>query len=85
VVDQLTQSQPGVTTVQALSDTTVNGVGGFTATVSFANQGTPEVSALYFFFSGDTEYQLTLQSAEKRWQELQPEMQTVLGSFTSSA
>jgi hypothetical protein len=81
-VNQLTQSTPGVKTLAALSNTTVNGISGFTVTYSFPYQNTPVVSALYFLFKGNREYQLTLQSAETLWQKLQPQMKSVTDSFT---
>lgn len=81
-VNQLTQLTPGVKTLAALSDTTVNGIPGFTVTYSFPYQNTPVVSALYFLFKGNHEYQLTLQSAETLWQNLQPQMKSVVDSFT---
>ena len=58
---------------------------GFKADVTYDMDDAPFKARMYFLFSGDKEYQITFQSAEDRWSELEPKFQEVIDSFTISS
>jgi hypothetical protein len=68
-------------TVEALSETTVDGMPGFKVTYSFSKSGTPANSTLYFLFSGDVEYQLTVQAATENWEAKAAAFDALVASF----
>jgi hypothetical protein len=84
VIPQLEQSSEDMQ-ISELVSTEVNGLQGFQADATFAVEGTPMTSTLYFLFDGDIEYQLLTQAATDRWQDLQPTFETMVNSFQVSA
>ncbi len=76
------ESQAGdLQTVEALTETTVNGMSGFKVTYSFAKNGAPVQSTLYFLFSGDLEYQVTVQAAQDHWEAKKPVFDGIIASL----
>jgi len=84
VLASLESQAPDMQTVEPLSETTVGATSGFKVTYTFSQNGTPTTSTLYFLFSGDTEYQLTLQAATESWSANQPVFAALLASFRPS-
>lgn len=82
IVPQLAASLGPDGTTGSLTDVEVNGIKGFTVPVTFTMDDVPFTSTLYFLFSQDLEYQLMLQGATSRWEELEPELTAMLNSFT---
>jgi hypothetical protein len=70
------------TKVEDLSGATVDGMDGYQATYGFTTDGTPTMSTFYFLFTGDIQYQLTLQAATETWEERRPEFDAIVASFT---
>lgn len=81
VVADLETQQEGLKTLEPLQDVSVGGIPGFKVTYSFPADGVSLVSTLYFLFAGNLEYQVSLQSAESRWDELKPSFAAVTQSF----
>lgn len=76
------QSQAGdIETIAPLAETKVAGMDGYSVTYSFAKNEAPVTSTLYFLFSGNLEYQLTVQAADENWDANQPVFDAMLGSF----
>jgi hypothetical protein len=84
VIPQLEQSSEDMQ-ISELVSTEVNGLKGFQADATFAVEGTPMTSTLYFLFDGNLEYQLLTQAATDRWSELQPTFDSMVNSFQVSA
>ncbi|NLG65896.1 MAG: hypothetical protein GX537_09860 [Actinobacteria bacterium] len=82
LLPQLTQSFGTDAKAGTLQAVTAKSTEGFKADMTFTMDGTPFKSTMYFLISGDTEYQLTMQAAESRWDELQPKFQHIIDSFT---
>lgn len=80
VIPQLEQAGQNMQ-ISELVSTEVNGLQGYQADATFTVDGTPMTSQLYFLFDGDLEYQLLVQSASDRWQELQPTFEAMVDSF----
>jgi hypothetical protein len=71
--------------VEALSQTTAAGMPGFKTTLTVVTDGVPVTSTMYFLFSGEKEYQLTLQAATENWQAKLPTLEAILSSFRPGA
>lgn len=85
VLGDLTSQAGDLKTVEQLSETSVNGMSGYKATFSFSKNETPVLSTLYFLFSGNMEYQVTVQAAEQNWEKLKPVFTALIASFKPSA
>lgn len=81
VLASLESQATDMETVEALSETKVGEAPGFKATYSFSKNGAPVTSTLYFLFSGDIEYQLTLQAASENWEANAPIFEAMVASF----
>lgn len=81
VIPQLEKSSQDMQ-ISELSPATVGSLNGFQADATFAVEGTPMTSTLYFLFDGTIEYQLLAQSATDRWEELTPTFDQMVNSFT---
>ncbi len=69
---------------QKVEDLTSAGVGemdGYRTTYSFPMDDTPTMSTFYFVFSGNLQYQLTLQASTENWEEKQAEFDAIVASF----
>ena len=71
--------------VEALTETTASGMSGFKVTYSFSKNGAPATSTLYFLFTGNIEYQVTLQAASENWEADKPLFDALLASFKPGA
>ncbi len=71
--------------VEALAETTAAGMPGFKVTLSFTVEGVPVTTLMYFLFSGDLEYQLTLQAATGDWEMKLPALEAIVASFEPGA
>jgi hypothetical protein len=81
VLENLENQAGGLDTVVPLAEAELGGMSGYSVTYSFAKNGAPVTSTLYFMFSGDVEYQLTVQAADENWQADQPTFDAILDSF----
>lgn len=80
------ESQAGeIKTVEALAETTVNGMAGFKITYSLTKENAPVVSTLYFLFSGNMEYQVTVQASQENWAAKKPIFDALIASFKPTA
>jgi len=68
-------------TVDSLSETTVGTMDGYKVTYSFDKDGIPATSTLYFLFSGNREYQVTVQAATENWKADQAIFEALVESF----
>lgn len=68
-----------------LTSTDVNGIPGYQVDATFDADGTPMKTTLYFLFDGQTEYQLLTQATADNWDQLQPNFEQMVNSFTVSA
>jgi hypothetical protein len=76
------ESQAGnLKTVEPLAETKAGDINGYKVTYSFTKSNASAVSTLYFLFSGDTEYQITVQSADGTWEDNQKVFKKLLSSF----
>jgi hypothetical protein len=85
VLDSLKSQTPDIKTVEDLSETTVNGMSGYTVTFSLTKNGTPVTTTLYFLFSGNMEYQVTVQGSQENWDKLKPVFAAMIASFKPTA
>jgi hypothetical protein len=88
VQDVLTslESQAGdIKTLEKLSETNVNGMKGFKVTYSLTKEKAPVVSTMYFLFSGNMEYQMTVQAAEANWNADKVIFDSMIASFKPTA
>lgn len=81
VLASLESQATDMETIEALSEAKVAGMSGFKVTYSFSKSGAPVTSTLYFLFSGDIEYQLTLQAATENWETNAPVFDALVASF----
>ncbi|HLA80200.1 MAG TPA: PsbP-related protein [Thermoleophilia bacterium] len=81
VVESLETQAGDLTVVEPLSDTTVNGIDGFTVTYTLTKNDARVKSTLYFLFFGDIEYQVTVQAAEENWDADKPIFDALIASF----
>ncbi len=81
VLASLESQATDMETIEALSEAKVAGMSGFKVTYSFFKSGAPVTSTLYFLFSGDIEYQLTLQAATENWETNAPVFAALVASF----
>lgn len=79
--EQLLTQAGGIKVEQELRDTKIAGFPTFYAVCSFPKDGVEVLTHLYFVFAGDHEYQLVLQGAKERWEELKPSFELVTSSF----
>jgi hypothetical protein len=80
------ESQAGeIKTMEALAETTVNGMSGFKITYSLTKENAPVVSTLYFLFSGNMEYQVTVQASKENWDAKKLIFDALIGSFKPTA
>jgi hypothetical protein len=85
VLSSLETQAPDIETVEGLAETTVNGMKGFTVTYSLTKSGAPVTTTLYFLFSGNMEYQVTVQASQDNWDELKPTFSALVASFKPTA
>jgi hypothetical protein len=85
VLSSLSSQAGDLKTVEELAETSVNGMSGYKVTFSFNKNDVPAISTLYFLFSGNMEYQVTVQAAEKNWEKLKPVFAAMIASFKPSA
>ncbi len=71
--------------VELLSDTEVAGLSGFKTTYTFLMNETPATCQFYFLFTGNTQYQITLQAATENWEAEQTAFDAILASFKPGA
>jgi hypothetical protein len=64
-----------------LAQTSAAGMKGYDVTYSFTKQETPCMSAVYFLFEGNIEYQLTTQASKDDWAADQPIFDAMIASF----
>jgi hypothetical protein len=81
VLESLESQAGDIETLAPLAEAEVGGMSGYSVTYSFAKNGAPVTSTLYFMFSGDIEYQLTVQAADENWEANRPVFDAILGSF----
>ena len=81
VLETLESQAGGLDTLVPLAEAEVGGMSGYSVTYSFAKNGAPVTSTLYFMFFGDVEYQLTVQAADENWEADQPVFDAILDSF----
>ena len=81
VLETLESQAGGLDTLVPLAEAEVGGMSGYSVTYSFTKNGAPVTSTLYFMFSGEVEYQLTVQAADENWQADQPTFDAILDSF----
>lgn len=86
--DELSSAMPSLegrltdpVAVEALRETSINGVAGFETTYTFSSGGKTLRSRMLFLVKGDIEYQITVQSTESSWQKELPKLKLVLNSF----
>ncbi len=84
VLDSIQNQAADMKVVEALSQTTISGLPGFQAVYSFSKGDTSVTSKLYFLFSGDLEYQWTLQAASENWEEATSTFDALVGSLKIS-
>ncbi|MFH0916388.1 MAG: PsbP-related protein [bacterium] len=85
VLASLESQASDMKTVEALAETNTSGMSGFKVTYSFSKNGAPTTSTLYFLFSGNIEYQLTLQAADTNWEAKRPAFDALVASFKPGA
>jgi len=68
-------------TLAPLDEAKVAGMDGYSVTYSFTKSGSPVTSTLYFLFSGDLEYQVTVQASDENWEANQSVFESMLDSF----
>jgi hypothetical protein len=85
VLDSLEDQAGDLTTLEPLTEVTLGGMKGYKVTYSFAKNNAPVTSTLYFLFSGDKEYQLTVQAADTNWEAKQETFSALLASFKPGA
>ena len=81
VLETLESQAGGLDTLVPLAEAELGGMSGYSITYSFAKNGAPVTSTLYFMFFGDVEYQLTVQAADENWEADQPVFDAILDSF----
>lgn len=82
MVDGLLGSLENATVVRKLAPVEVNGIPGFSVTYTFDDLGEQLTAASYFLFKDKYEYQVTIQSATDRWDELKGKFDQAVQSFT---
>ncbi len=85
VLDSLEGQAGDLTTLEPLTEVTVGDMTGYRVTYSFSKNNAPVTSTLYFLFSGDKEYQLTVQAADTNWEAKQGVFDALLASFRPGA
>lgn len=81
VLASIESQQSDIKTLNALSEITINGMSGFKVTYSLTKSGTPITSTMYFLFSGNIEYQVTVQAADPNWGKDKPIFDAMMASF----
>ena len=81
LVDQLVGGLENGTVEEPLSETTVNGVPGFTVTYTYTNQGNELRASSSFLVKGAYEYMVTSQATTARWDQVAPEFEAATTSF----
>jgi hypothetical protein len=80
------ESQAGqINTLEKLTEMTINGMKGFKVTYGLTKEKAPVVSTMYFLFSGNMEYQVTVQAAEANWGADKVIFDSMLASFKPTA
>jgi hypothetical protein len=69
-------------TMQPLTETTVNGVPGWSADYTMNVNDAPVQARTYFLVKGKNEYQITIQSSTQDWSKNEPDLQKAVDSFT---
>jgi hypothetical protein len=85
VVADLQRQSSNPQVIEPLTEVTVGAMPGFRATFSFTSDGVSLTNTMYFLFSGNREYQLTLQAATSVWQTKLPTLEAILASFNPGA
>jgi hypothetical protein len=85
VLSSLESKAGEIKTVEALAETTVNGMSGFKITYSLTKENAPVVSTLFFLFSGNMEYQVTVQASKESWDAKKLIFDALIGSFKPTA
>ena len=81
VLSSIESAAGDIEVIEALSETSTNGLNGFKITYRLTKENVPVVSTLYFLFSGDTEYQITVQAAEENWDAKKAVFDAMVASF----
>ncbi len=82
VLPELESQLTDVVVVEPLRETSINGIPGFETTYTFADGDKTLRSRMLFLISGDLEYQITAQTVDTSWDETQPQLNIILGSFS---
>jgi len=70
--------------LEELTNTQLGAIPGFRINYGFSLDDTPAVTAMYFLFHKDTEYQLICQAVKTDWPKYQDEFTAILESFSVS-
>lgn len=81
VLESLESQAGDLEILEPLAETNVNGMMGYAVSYTFDKNNAPVNSTLYFLFSGNIEYQITVQAATENWETNQPVFDALLKSF----
>ena len=81
VLSSIESQASGIKTLEALSQISINGMAGFKVTYSLPKDGVPLTSTMYFLFSGNVEYQVSVQASDAHWANDKPIFDAMMASF----